>query len=200
MRLVSFIRGIGNKAYEHAFPMYFLCYRAFKAFADRAERQFLKRMLYEGAVAVDAGANIGIYSQFLSRCVGPTGVVHSFEPSPENFRHLQSATRKLANVRLSQAAVGECSRRSKLYLSDKLNVDHRTYATEGDPRRDVPIDIIALDDYFKPGQRVDLIKVDIQGYELHALRGAKRVLADNPNARLFLEFWPYCLDQAGANW
>src|SRR5947208_2996129 len=200
MRLVSFIRGIGNKAYEHAFPMYFLCYRAFKAFADRAERQFLKRMLSEGAVAVDAGANIGIYSQFLSRCVGPTGVVHSFEPSPENFRHLQSATRKLANVRLSQAALGECSGRSRLYLSDKLNVDHRTYATEGDSRRAVPIDIIALDDYFKPGQRVDLIKVDIQGYELHALRGAKRVLADNPNARLLLEFWPYGLKQAGANW
>src|SRR5213083_666582 len=200
MRLVSLIRGIGNKAYEHTFPMYFLCYRAFKAFADRAERQFLKRMLSEGAVAVDAGANIGIYSQFLSRCVGPTGVVHSFEPSSENFRRLQSAMRKLANVRLSQAAVGECSGRSKLYVSDKLNVDHRTYATEGDSRRAVPIDIVALDDYFKPGQRVDLIKMDIQGYELHALRGANRVLADNPNAKLLLEFWPYGLKQAGANW
>src|SRR5207253_233199 len=200
MRLVSLIRGIGNKAYEHAFPMYFLCYRAFKAFADRAERQFLKRMLSEGAVAVDAGANIGIYSQFLSRCVGPTGVVHSFEPSPENFRHLQSATRKLANVRLSQAALGECSGRSRLYLSDKLNVDHRTYTIEEESRRTVPIDIIALDDYFKPGQRVDVIKMDIQGYELHALRGANRVLADNPDLKLLLEFWPYGLKQAGATW
>src|SRR5437867_6572463 len=200
MRLVSLIRGIGNKAYEHAFPMYFLCYRAFKAFADRAERQFLKRMLSEGAVAVDAGANIGIYSQFLSRCVGPTGVVHSFEPSSENFRRLQSAMRKLANVRLSQAAAGECSGRAQLYVSDNLNVDHRTYPTEGASRRAVPIDIVALDDYFKPGQRVDLIKMDIQGYELHALRGTNRVLADNPTAKLFLEFWPYGLDQAGANW
>src|SRR5881392_3905949 len=135
MRLVSLIRGIGNKAYEHAFPMYFLCYRAFKAFADRAERQFLKRMLSEGAVVVDAGANIGIYSQFLSRCVGLTGLVHSFEPSPENFERLQSAMRKLANVRLCQAAVGECSGRSKLFVSDKLNVDHRAYASEGDSRR-----------------------------------------------------------------
>ncbi|PYI49595.1 MAG: FkbM family methyltransferase [Verrucomicrobia bacterium] len=200
MRLVSLIRGIGNKAYEHAFPMYFLCYRAFKAFADRAERQFLKRMLSEGAVAVDAGANIGIYSQFLSRCVGPTGVVHSFEPSPENFRHLQSATRKLANVRLSQAALGECSGRSRLYLSDKLNVDHRTYAIEEESRRTMPIDIIALDDYFKLGQRVDVIKMDIQGYELHALRGASRVIADNTAIKLLVEFWPYGLRQAGVRW
>jgi FkbM family methyltransferase len=156
--------------------------------------------LFAGAVVVDAGANIGVYSQFLSRCVGPTGVVHSFEPSPENFRRLQSATRKLANVRLSQAGVGECSGKSELFVSNKLNVDHRTYATKADSRRAVPIDIVALDDYFKPGQRVDLIKMDIQGYELHALRGTNRVLADNPGAKLLLEFWPYGLKQAGANW
>ena len=200
MPLVSLLRRIGNKFYDHAFPIYFLCYRAFKAYADRAERQLLKRTLCDGAVVVDAGANIGIYSQFLARCVGPTGVVHSFEPSPENFKRLQSATRKLANVRLSQAAVGECSGTSKLYVSDNLNVDHRTYPTEGESRRSVPVDIVALDDYFKPGERVDLIKMDIQGYELHALSGANRVLADNPDAKLLLEFWPYGLKQAGANW
>jgi len=197
---ISLLRGSGNRVYEHAFPFYRLCYRTFKAYADRAERQLLKRILSAGDVVVDAGANIGIYSQFLARCVGATGVVHSFEPSLENFKRLQSATRKLANVRLSQAAVGECSGRSTLYLSDQLNVDHRTYTTQGDSRRAVPIDVIALDDYFKPGGRVDLIKIDIQGYELHALLGANRVLADNPAAKLLLEFWPYGLKQAGATW
>lgn len=200
MRVFSLLRRVGNRIYEHAFPIYRPLYAAYKACIDRAERRLLRETLVAGAVVVDAGANIGIYSQFLSRCVGPTGVVHSFEPSSKNFRRLQSATRKLANVHLSQAAVGECSGRSKLYVSDKLNVDHRTYATEGDSRRAVPIDIVALDDYFKPGQRVDLIKMDIQGYELHALRGANRVLADNPNAKLLLEFWPYGLKQAGTNW
>jgi len=200
MPVVSLVRRVGNRAYEHAFPIYRLCYRAFKACADSAERQLLRNVLSAGSVVVDAGANIGIYSQFLSRCVGPTGVVHAFEPSPENFKRLQSATRKLANVLLSQAAVGESSGRSRLYLSDKLNVDHRTYTTEEASRRTVPIDIIALDDYFKPGQRVDLIKMDIQGYELHALRGASRVLADNSDLKLLIEFWPYGLKQAGATW
>jgi hypothetical protein len=60
--------------------------------------------------------------------------------------------------------------------------------------------MVALDDYFSPGQRVDLIKMDIQGYELHALRGAGRVLADNPAMKLLLELWPYGLKQAGMNW
>jgi len=42
--------------------------------------------------------------------------------------------------------------------------------------------------------------MDIQGYELHALRGANRVLADNPGIKLLFEFWPYGLKQAGASW
>ena len=200
MVAASFFRVVGNRLYDQAFPIYRLCYAAFKAATDRAERQLLKDILSSGSVVVDAGANIGIYSEFLARCVGATGVVHSFEPSPENFRRLRAATLKLSNVRVCQSAVGERSGRSKLYVSSELNVDHRTYATEGDSRRIVPIEIIALDDYFKPGQRVDLIKMDIQGYELHAVRGAGRVLADNPNAKLLLEFWPYGLRQAGASW
>jgi FkbM family methyltransferase len=196
----SVLRGVGNKAYQHVFPIYRLLYRAFKVYTDRAERQLLKRILFAGAVVVDAGANIGIYSEFLSRCVGPTGAVHSFEPSPDNFKRLRAATRKLQNVRLSQAAVGEHSGNSELYLSDKLNVDHRAYMANGDSRRTVPIEIVALNDYFKPGERVDLIKMDIQGYELHALRGANRVLEDNPEIKLLIEFWPSGLKQAGANW
>jgi FkbM family methyltransferase len=196
----SVLRAFGNKFYQHAFPIYRLFYRAFKVYTDREERQLLRRILFAGAVVVDAGANIGIYSEFLSRSVGPTGAVHSFEPSPDNFKRLHAATRKLSNVRLSQAAVGEHSGKSELYLSDKLNVDHRSYRAAGDSRRTLPIEIVALDDYFKPGERVDLIKMDIQGYELHALRGANRLLKDNPDIKLLVEFWPYGLKQAGANW
>jgi len=200
MWTASALRLAGNKLYDQLFPIYRPLYAAYKAYADRAERQLLKRTLSAGDVVVDAGANIGIYSQFLSHRVGRTGVVHSFEPSPKNFRRLQSATRKLANVRLSQAAVGERSGQSKLYLSAKLNVDHRTYTTAGDLRHAIPIEMVALDDYFKPGQRVDLIKLDIQGYELNALRGANRVLQENPDIQLLFEFWPYGLKQAGATW
>ena len=200
MRAASVFRRIGNKAYKYAFPAYRFAYRMFKAYADRAERQLLQKILFPGAVVVDAGANIGIYSEFLSRCVGPNGVVHSFEPSPDNFTRLRCATRKLANVCPCQAAVGERSGETMLYVSDNLNVDHRAYVTEGNPRRALEVGMVALDDYFKPGERVDLLKLDVQGYELHALQGAKRILNENREIKLLLEFWPYGLKQAGANW
>jgi FkbM family methyltransferase len=196
----SVFRQIGNKAYKYAFPAYRFAYRIYKAYADRAERQLLQKSLFSGAIVVDAGANIGIYSEFLSRCVGPNGVVHSFEPSPDNFVRLRSATRKLPNVCARLAAIGERSGETMLYVSDKLNVDHRAYATEGNPRSAIQVAMVALDDYFKPAERVDLLKLDIQGYELHALQGAKRIIKENPDIKLLLEFWPYGLKQAGANW
>ena len=200
MSELSVLRTFGNKIYQHAFPIYRPLYAAYKAYTDHAERRLLRQILVPGGVAVDAGANIGIYSQFLARCVGPAGAVYSFEPAPENFERLRVAARGFSNMCILQAAVGERSGKSELYLSDTLNVDHRTYLTANSARRVVQIEMVALDDYFKPDQRVDFIKMDIQGYELHALRGAGRVLADNPAAKLLLELWPYGLKQAGTNW
>ena len=196
----SVLHTFGNKLYQHAFPIYRPVYAAYKSYADHAERQLVRQILGPGAVAIDVGANIGIYSQFLARCVGPAGSVHAFEPAPENFERLRAAAQRFSNIHLLQAAVGERSGKSGLYLSDALNVDHRTYPTDNPARRVVQIDMVALDDYFKPGQRVDFIKMDVQGYELQGLRGASRILDDNPAAKVLLELWPYGLKKAGTNW
>ena len=191
---------IGNKFYKIAFPVYRPLYSAFKAYADRAERRLLARYLTPGSTVVDAGANIGVYSQFLARYVGSGGVVHSFEPSPENFGRLHAALSRFPNVRLNQLAVSDKTGDALLYVSEELNVDHRAYPTEGETRRTLCIQSTTLDDYFKAWERVDFIKMDVQGYELHVLRGAKRVMQENPGIKLLIEFWPYGLKQAGTRW
>jgi FkbM family methyltransferase len=195
----NFARRVGNELYKFAFPVYRPLYSAFKTYADRLERDLLQQDIKPGSVVVDAGANIGIYSEFLSTCVGSNGVVHSFEPDITNFKRLQAALAHTRNVQLNQLALSDRSGESSLYVSENLNVDHRAYPTEGEPRKSVAIRSIRLDDYFRPGERVDFIKMDIQGFELHALRGATRVLDENPGVALLLEFWPYGLQQAGAS-
>jgi FkbM family methyltransferase len=197
--LGNLARRVGNELYKFAFPVYRPLYSAFKTYADRAERDLLQQRVTSGSVVVDAGANIGIYSKFLAHCVGHQGVIHSFEPDATNFVRLHSALGHASNVRLNQCALSDRTGQSTLYVSDTLNVDHRVYPTQGDPRDSVAIRSVRLDDYFRPGERVDLIKMDIQGFELHALRGAERVLADNPAIKLLLEFWPYGLKCAGSS-
>lgn len=200
MSVVSLSRQLANQLYKGAFPLYRPLYSAFKAFSDRRERRLLAGYLTQTSVAIDVGANIGVYSCFLSRCVGDTGIVHSFEPSPDNFSRLHAAVARCPNVHANLLGVGDRTGEQVLYVSDDLNVDHRLYPTIGEPRTRVRIRTTRLDDYIPPGSRVDLIKLDIQGYELHALRGADRVLADNSAVKLLLEFWPYGLRQAGAPW
>lgn len=192
-------RYLGNVIYKTAFPVYRLLYRAFKIYSDREERALLRNYLVPGSIVVDGGANIGIYTQFLSNCVEPGGTVHSFEPSPDNYRRLRETLMEYPNVKLNQLVLADRGGETLLYLSDDLNVDHRAYSSEGTDRESIAVGSTSLDDYFKPGERVDLIKLDIQGYELHALRGAERVLADNPEINLLLECWPYGLKQAGAS-
>ena len=109
MSTTSVLYRVANKVYQRAYPIYRPLYAAYKTYADRAERELLRKILFQGAVVADVGANIGIYSEFLSRCVGPTGLVHSFEPSRDNFKRLSAATRGLSNVQRTQRVVGERS-------------------------------------------------------------------------------------------
>lgn len=199
MRAADLARRVGNKLYEAAFPVYRPLYSAWKAHEDRAERRLVAGVLSPGSIVVDAGANIGVYSRFLSKCVGSEGMVHSFEPSPDNFARLQAAVAHLPNVRANQLAVGDRTGEQLLYVSGVLNVDHRTYPVERESRSTLSVSSIRLDDYFKLKQRVDFIKLDIQGYELHALRGANRVLVENPELKILLEFWPHGLRGASVS-
>jgi FkbM family methyltransferase len=123
--------------------------------------------------------------------------VHSFEPGPINFEHLKKNTMQLNNVVLNHAAVGERNGVIQLFISDELNVDHRTFDS-GDGRKSIDVPVIALDSYFQPGQRVDFIKIDVQGYEWNVLQGAKRLIAENADVKILMEFWPWGLKKASA--
>lgn len=194
MKRLFFIFGEG--LFRHCFPLYRWFYACYKILLDRREREHLRKVVSAGMTVVDVGAGIGVYTRLLSRLVGFEGRVHAFEPSPLNFRRLERSIAGWDNVTAIQAAVGGKTGDTALFLSDELNVDHRTYDT-GEGRRRLGISAIRLDDYFSPGTRVDFVKIDVQGHELNVLKGAERVLRENREIKLLVEFWPYGLAQAG---
>ena len=187
---------LGNQLYRRAYPLYKPLYGLYKAFSDRGERAILRRVVRSGMIVLDIGANIGVYSRFLAGLVGADGKVIAFEPAPDIFHRLRDNVTGLPQVEPIQAAAGDSTGEIVLFESEELNVDHRVYDT-GENRRRVRVPCWALDDYIAADQLIDLIKIDVQGFELRALRGAARILKRNPKIIVLLEYWPHGLRAAG---
>lgn len=189
---------IGNILFKHFFPIYNVLYPIFKNRQDADEIRYLKSVIKPGDTILDIGANIGFYSKILSDCVGKDGKVHSFEPDRINFKHLKNNVSAYQNIILVNKAVSDKAGTLNVYKSKDLNVDHRTYPI-GDYEAIESIEAVSIDDYLNNGWKVNLIKMDIQGFEVSALKGMKGTIAANPDLLLLLEFWPYGLHEAGSS-
>lgn len=196
---MSFSIQLGNFLYKHAFWLYRPMYTAFKNRQDQFEIELLKQHLKPGDVVLDIGANIGYYAELIAQLVGEKGKVHCFEPDSTNFKHLQNRCRGVSNLVLNHKAVGPKTEKLKIYTSKNLNVDHRTYEPE-EYEDVIEIEALSIDDYLKDKeQKVHLIKMDIQGFEMQAVQGMKNTLKTNPGLKIISEFWPYGLRKAGSS-
>lgn len=165
----------------------------------RAERAFFAREVKPGMTVLDIGANIGLYALTFSRLVGPRGQVYAFEPAPDLFAALDAARRVNGAGNLQTFACGLGSNDATLRLQ-------RSFFNSGDNRlgaggdfagewADVPIR--RGDDLVAAAPSIDFIKIDVQGWELHALRGLQATIARSPGVQIYLEFWPRGLRAAG---
>jgi FkbM family methyltransferase len=141
----------------------------------------LARRLGPGDVFVDAGANIGVFSVFASRLVGPHGRVVSVEMMPGTAARLRHhlALNDCANVEVVQAALDSVAGGE---VTAALQPGHAGRATLAlaellDRPRVVTIGTRTLSDVLAPFERVALMKMDIEGAELRALDGAGDALA-----------------------
>jgi len=147
--------------------------------------------LRRGDTLVDVGAHLGLYTVAAARRVGSAGRVVAFEPDPESFALLAAHVRLNGvadRVELVKAAVGDRNGRVPFRGGRQLESCVLAIAPPGE--RTVPC--VSLDDAL--GKRhVDVLKIDVEGYEVHVLRGARRLLRDparRPRA-VFLEIHPY---------
>lgn len=160
-----------------------------------------KEVVKEGNVVVDLGANIGYYSLLAARLVGSKGRVYAFEPEPTNYSLL------LKNIELNgyhniipvSKAVSNAVGTVRLFL-DNQDTGAHTICEPGKKGKSIEVESVTLDEFFKDREpRIDVIKMDIEGAEMSALVGMDRILKENNNLRIFVEFYFSGIARSGSS-
>lgn len=170
---------------------------AVKGVYEPEDTEFVRRIIKPGDVVYDIGANIGYYTLFFSRLAGPQGHVYAFEPAPDLHAILQENVRLngYTNVTIEQKAVTGSTGPLTLFMEEGRPEDNRIFPDHKVERSEVSIQGVALDDMNLPAPA--FIKMDIQGAEILALRGMRRILEQSKDVCLLTEFWPYGLQEVG---
>ena len=161
---------------------------------EPVETRWLREFLQPGMTFFDVGANLGVFTLLAAKCVGTTGSVHSFEPSPVMIEELRAniALNALANVNINGMAVAAEAGWAQFPRYARGNEVYGTLGPRVWPGKRIVrydrVQVTTLDEYVSAHNiaHVDLIKMDIEGAELLALKGARNLLLSNmPPALLF---------------
>lgn len=145
------------------------------------EVEIWRRVLRLGDSVVDGGANYGYWSLVASTLVGKTGTVHAFEPVPTTYTNLQANLRasKADNVRAYSMALSDQAGKCAINLSGNDPIGGQaSLRNRMDAERSSTVEVqlvtlvATLDD-----MPIRLIKLDIEGGELAALKGALPILS-----------------------
>lgn len=169
------------------------------------EFMFLAQVLRPGMTFVDVGANDGLYTLFASRRVETTGKVIALEPSSREFARLERNLRLNASANVSALLMaasdreGAASLRLAGFGHEGLNtLGEFAYAIEQEATEEIRL--ITLDSIIKKHrlERIDVLKMDVEGGELNALKGATAILAKH-KPLILLEIVEAALKHQGAS-
>ena len=149
----------------------------------------------ERAAVLDVGANLGFYSVLAHRTAGPAVTIHAFEPDPDNFALLRHNVAHNADerIRTIRSAVSDEVGSRTLYRYPAKNLGKHSFTPFGDEDGEqVEVPTTTLDRWWQErnpaAERVLLLKIDVEGHEPAALRGAPEVLARTD--AVLIEFHP----------
>lgn len=175
-----------------------------------------ERLVQPGFACADLGAHVGYFTLLLARLSGEDGSVVAFEASPDNARivernvHLNALENRVtvevaAVTDRSVDAVPLYAGRTGGSTEWTLDADFATREDVGTASIEPTAEVrgVSLDEYFPPGSRLDLVKIDIEGAEAQAIPGMQRLLRE-AHPIIVLEFhrevgWPAipALQEAG---
>jgi FkbM family methyltransferase len=161
-------------------------------------------LLAPGMTVLDAGANIGQYTLIAAHAVGPKGHVHAFEPTPRVAAQLRAniALNRFENVTVNEVALSDATGEALLYCTDPGSPGTNTIMSpQEDVCSSIKVPAQRLDDYLRERRLkgVDVMKLDIEGAELLALRGAQELLLGPSAPVIVLEVNPRTLALSGTS-
>ena len=165
---------------------------------------FLKE-IHPGMAVIDIGANVGYYSILAAHAVGNTGRVYSFEANPEIhdilFQNLEingfiTIAQTINRAVYSENTTLEFKVYEKHHGSSSIWTNNKYAEKYNDKINIIKTNTTTLDSFFPPGSKVDFIKIDAEGAEPHILNGAKRLIKENDNPPILMEWAPDLLHQS----
>lgn len=144
--------------------------RTYEPLVTRTIQQFL----HEGTVFVDVGANIGYYTMMAAARVGSTGKVIAFEPNPANCQLIQQSTALNAFRTIDLHPYAVSDRRGTAGFNDDDSNGRVTREQDETPK--YKVETVDLDTFLATEPRIDVLKMDIEGFEGRALQGMKVLL------------------------
>jgi FkbM family methyltransferase len=150
---------------------------AFSPDFEDEEMIFFQKYLQKNDILVDIGANVGTISLTSAKIVGENGKIFAFEPSPKTFDALLEniALNGFKNCEIFPFAVGNENKR--IFLSDKKSDDQNQVLKENEGFEEkIKVNQIRLDDFFDKKTKIDVLKIDTEGFEFLVLQGAEEML------------------------
>jgi FkbM family methyltransferase len=166
------------------------------------ESGLVRDYLHPGMTFVDVGANVGYFSALAARLVGERGRVIAFEPSPYAFERLRSMVNRnhLTQVQSLRLALGEQAGESSIYLGEGSR-NHTPTMIPTENSVVTKINVQTLDSAVETLRlaRIDLIKIDVEGFEPHVLAGATELLQAGRIRAIVCEMNEHWLRRAGSS-
>lgn len=160
---------------------------------EKSELAFVERYIKPGMTVLDLGAHHGLYTLLASKCVGTSGKVFAFEPSPRERKALRRHLflNRCQNVVLESLALGKENGEVDLYVVEEWAAGCNSLRPPDVSAKTVrtPVQVTRLDDWLGRHEvgPVGFVKLDVEGAELDALRGAKEFLGRTPRPVIFAE-------------
>lgn len=168
-----------------------------------------RRIINPGNTVFDIGMNHGVYTLAGARATGPSGIVYAFEPNPGLFDAAElsaSVNGFSARVKMYQVAAGHENGEADLEFDSNLSGGGSLFrhtpgaGSRHKHRQAVPCKVVRIDDLLPSlDLHVDVMKMDIEGYEGCALKGMARILDQSPNIRIIMEWSLGMMDSTPVN-